>query len=83
MDKGWGLTEILLTIKNELYDRETCENFKIEKEPFSGTALHANQKPNHSNLLCAFCKENQFSNKCPKVTDIATRRNYLHDSDKD
>ena len=85
MDKGWDLTEILLTIKNELYDRETCENSKIEKEPelpFSGTVLHANQKPNPSNLLCAFCKENQFFNKCPEVTDIATRRKYLYDCDK-
>ena len=32
-DKGWDLTELLLTIKNELYTRETCENSKVEKEP--------------------------------------------------
>ena len=50
-DKGWDLTELLLTIKNELYA-------KVEKEPklpFSGAAIQANQKSNHSNLLCAFC----------------------------
>ena len=76
-DKGWDLTELLHTIKNELYARETCENSKVEKErelPFSGAALHANQKSNHSNLSCAFCKEKHFSDKCPKVTDIATCR---------
>ena len=44
------------------------------------SVLHANQKSNHSNLLCAFCTENHFSDKCPKVTDIATRRKYLRDS---
>ena len=32
-DSGWDLTELLLTIKNELYARETCENSKVEKEP--------------------------------------------------
>ena len=77
------MTELLLTIKNELYARETCENSKVEKKPelpFSGAALHANPKSNHSNLSCAFCTENQFSNKCPKVTDIATLRKNLRDS---
>ena len=39
------------------------------------SVLHANQKSNHSNLLCAFCTENHFSDKCPKVTDIATVEN--------
>ena len=56
-DKEWDLTELLLTIKNELYTRETCENSKVEKEPelpFSGAAFHANQKSDHSNLSCAF-----------------------------
>ena len=78
-----ALIELLLTIKNELYARETCENSEVEKDlelPFSGAALHANQKSNHSNLLCAFRAENHFSDKCPKVTDIATRRKYLRDS---
>ena len=32
-DKGWNLTELLLTIKNELYAREACENSKVEKKP--------------------------------------------------
>ena len=36
-----------------------------------------NQKSNHSNLSSAVCKENHFSDKCPKVTDIATRRNIF------
>ena len=70
-DKEWDLTELLFTIKNELYAREACENSKVEKEPelpFSGAALHANQISNHSNLSCAFCKENHFSDKCQKVT---------------
>ena len=52
-DKGWDLTELLLTIKNELYSWETCENSKVEKDPellFSGAELHANRKSNHSNL---------------------------------
>ena len=63
-DKGWDLTERLLTIKNELYAKETCENSKAEKEaelPFLGAALYANQKSNHTNLSCAFFKENHFS----------------------
>ena len=76
-DKGWDLTELLLAIKNKLYARE---NSKVEKEPqlpFSGAPLHANQKSNHSNLSSAVCKENHFSDKCPKVTDIAIRRNIF------
>ena len=82
-DKGWDLTELLLNIKNELYARQTYKNSQVEKDPelpFSATALHATQKSNHSNLSCAFCKENYFSDKCPKVTDIATRRKYFRDS---
>ena len=77
------MTELLLTIKNELYAIETCKNSKVEKEPelpFSGAVLHANQKSNHSNLSCTFCKENYFSDKCPKVTDITTRMKYIRDS---
>ena len=56
------MTELLLTIKNELYGRETYENSKVKKEP---------ELP---------FKENHFSDKFSKVTDIATRRNYLRDS---
>ena len=40
------MTKLLLTIKNELYARQTCENSKVEKEPelpFLLAALHANQ----------------------------------------
>lgn len=68
-DKGWDLTELLLIIKNELYARETCENPKVEKKPelpFSRAAHLSNQRSDHSNLSCALCKENHFSDKYPK-----------------
>ena len=76
-DKGWDLTELLLTIKNKLYARGNSEVEKEPQLPFSGAPLHANQKSNHSNLSSAVCKENHFSDKCPKVTDIATHRNIF------
>ena len=71
------MNELLLTIKNELYARKTCKKSRAGMDPdlpVSGAASFENQKSNQtklSKLSCVFCKENHFSDKCPKVTDIA------------
>ena len=84
-DKGWDLTKLLVTAKNELYARETCKNSKVEKEPelpLSYRGQHFIQIKNQIILIyrVRFVKKTHFSDKCPKVTDIATRRKYLRDS---
>ena len=94
-DDTWDLTQLLCLIRDELKARENCslptdnsyrnsqDSYKGGKKfdsPYTGTGLHLSQKS--PKIVCVFCQNNHWSDKCPVITDPFSRREFLKKSGK-
>ena len=80
---NWKIEEFMNALKDEITARESCdfmkaqlEEGKNEREPlhFTTKALFTGMKK----LVCAFCKQNHFHDRCTVVTDLNERKEIVH-----
>ena len=80
---NWKIEEFMNALKDEITARESCdfmkaqlEEGKNEREPlhFTTEALFTGMKK----LVCAFCKQNHFHDRCTVVTDLNERKEIVH-----
>ena len=79
---NWKIEDFMNVVKNEITARESCDFVRnqkkvperSEKEAHCSTeALFAGNK----NLVCAFCNQNQYSDKCTIITDVDRRKEMV------
>ena len=94
-DDTWDLTQLLCLIQDELKARENCltpdnsftrnlqDSYKGGKKfdsTYTGAGLHVSQQA--SKIVCGFCQDKHWSDKCQVVTDPLSRREFLKKSGK-
>ena len=82
----WDLTKLLELIKEEVRTRENCSlkndgksrnfDFNLEYQS-SDSALFSSQNKNKPKILCVFCREPHWSDKCTVISDAQARKNFL------
>ena len=85
-DELWDLSKLLRLINDEIKAREACfapntsqdgKNLSFDPPLFSGASLYSGQKSSQHQILCVFCKQPHWSDKCPVITDCEARKTYL------
>ena len=94
-DDTWDLTQLLCLIRDELKARENCltpdssytrnlqDSYKGGKKfdsTYTGAGLHVSQQS--QKIVCVFCQDNHWSDKCQVVTGPLSRREFLKKSGK-
>ena len=78
---NWKIDEFMTVLKNEITARENCE-FITHRKPterndkdghFSTEALLTGNKI----LICVFCHQNHYSDKCNLITDVERRKEIV------
>ena len=94
-DDTWDLTQLLCLIPDELKARENCltpdssytrnlqDSYKGGKKfdsTYTGAGLHVSQQS--QKIVCVFCQDKHWSDKCQVVTGPLSRREFLKKSGK-
>ena len=86
-DDPWDLTQLLCLIRDELKDnsftRNLQDNYKGGKKfdsTYTGAGLHISRQA--LKIVCVFCQDKHWSDKCQVVTYPLSRREFLKKSGK-